>query len=210
MPKPKIVIFDLDGVLVDSNKLTAEDFYNVHLNADKNLYRETLCGNFIEEVAKLAELKKPETPEEKEERLTIYRNKKKDCAIFEGIPELLRELHSCGYTICLNTSASIQSSSPSLERHELIHFFDFLGTKEVSVRKTEKFEMIKEKYNAKADEMIFITDTLGDIREADHVGVPTIAVTWGIHDRGYFDREPHDNLIGIVDSVAELREKIML
>lgn len=210
MPKPKIIIFDLDGVLVDSNKLTAEDFYNVHPTAPGDLYKETLCGNFIEEAAKLTDFKKPETPEEQEMRLETYIKNKKDCAIFEGIPELLHELHCAGFTLCLNTSAGPRTCLPSLEHHGLINFFDFLGTKEISTKKTEKFKMICEKYGAKADEMIFITDTLGDIREADHSGVPTIAVTWGIHDREYFNRELHDNLIDIVDSVAELREKIMI
>lgn len=205
----KIIVFDLDGVLVDSNRLTAEDFYNVHPTAPEHLYKETLCGNFIEETAKLTEFKKPETPEEKEERLELYINKKKDCAVFEGITELLHELHCAGFILCLNTSAGPKTCFPSLEHHELIHLFDFLGTKEVSPKKTDKFRMIKEKYGVESKDMIFITDTLGNLREADHEGVPTIAVTWGIHDRGYFDREPHDNLIDIVDSVSELRGKLI-
>jgi phosphoglycolate phosphatase-like HAD superfamily hydrolase len=69
--------------------------------------------------------------------------------------------------------------------------------------------MIKEKYGVDSGDMIFITDTLGDIREADHEGVPTIAVTWGIHDHEYFNREPHDNLIAIVDSVSDLKDKLI-
>ncbi len=206
MKKPRIIIFDLDGVLVDSNKLTAEDFYKVHPTAPDHLYKETLCGNFIEENAKLGEFKKIETLEEKEERWNKYIEDKRDCALFDGIVEFVNDIHRVGHTLCLNTSASEKTCFPSLERHGLLDLFDFLGTKEISTKKTEKFQMIKDKYDVDSTGMIFITDTLGDIREADHSGVPTIAVTWGIHDRQYFNREPHDNLIAIVDSVAELRE----
>jgi phosphoglycolate phosphatase-like HAD superfamily hydrolase len=54
--------------------------------------------------------------------------------------------------------------------------------------------------------MTFITDTLGDIRDADVANVPTIAVTWGAHNHSYFNREKNKNLIKIVDSVSELQE----
>lgn len=205
-PMSKIIIFDLDGVLVDSNKLTVEDFYNVHPNAGEELYRETLCGNFIEESAKLTDFKKIETPEEKEARLNKYIKDKKECVLFDGIAELVKDLFASGQTLCLNTSAGKTTCFPVLERHGILDLFDFLGTKEVSIKKTEKFKMIKEKYSVDSKDMIFITDTLGDIREADHENVPTIAVTWGIHDHAYFNREPHENLVAIVDSVSKLRD----
>ena len=56
----------------------------------------------------------------------------------------------------------------------------------------------------KEADMLFVTDTLGDIREADIAGIPTVAVTWGAHDESYFNREPHENLLKIVSSVSEL------
>ena len=49
---------------------------------------------------------------------------------------------------------------------------------------------------------------LGDIKEADIAGVTTVAVTWGVHDRKYFAREEHLNVLGIVDTVAELKDFI--
>ncbi len=53
-----------------------------------------------------------------------------------------------------------------------------------------------------------MTDTLGDVREADIAGIPTIAVTYGAHNRSYFEREKHENLIAIVDTVKELEKTI--
>ncbi len=79
----------------------------------------------------------------------------------------------------------------------------------MSKSKVEKFRMMEEKYGVRKNDMLFITDTLGDIREADKAGVPTIAVTWGAHDTSYFHREPHENLIGVVSTVAELENFIL-
>ena len=56
--------------------------------------------------------------------------------------------------------------------------------------------------------MLFITDALGDLKDADIAGVPTIAVTWGVHNKSFFEKEKHINLIGIVDTVEELSNLI--
>ena len=64
--------------------------------------------------------------------------------------------------------------------------FDFLGTAEISKNKVEKFKILKEKYGIREEEMLFITDTLGDLRESSEAGVPTVAVTWGAHKREHF------------------------
>ena len=66
------------------------------------------------------------------------------------------------------------------------------------------FKLIKEKYNVDSNDLLFVTDTSGDIREAEEAGVPTIGVTWGGHDRHYLTRGGHKNIVKIVDTVAEL------
>ena len=52
--------------------------------------------------------------------------------------------------------------------------------------------------------MIFVTDTLGDVLEAKTAGINTIAVTWGAHDRIYFNNDIHENLKAIVDTIEDL------
>jgi phosphoglycolate phosphatase len=48
--------------------------------------------------------------------------------------------------------------------------------------KEVKFGIIFEETGLLKDECVFVTDTLGDILEANKVGVRTIAVTFGYHD----------------------------
>lgn len=86
--------------------------------------------------------------------------------------------------------------------------FDFIATAELTKNKTVKFKLIEEKYNVNSHNILFITDTLGDIKEADIAGIPTIAVTWGFHDKSFFEREKHSNLVIIVDTIKELEDFI--
>ena len=209
MPKPKVIVFDLDGVILDSNKITATLFKTSFPTATEELYKQALCGNYFEAKERLGISELIETQEEKEARLAKYALEKLECAFFDGIPELVKELHGKQYSLAINTSSRENNCLPSLQKINIDKFFDFIGTKEVSKSKVEKFKMIIEKYQVEPKDIIFVTDTLGDLREAQISRIPTIAVTWGIHDRSYFTSEPHDNLIAIVDTVAELREKIL-
>jgi phosphoglycolate phosphatase-like HAD superfamily hydrolase len=98
---------------------------------------------------------------------------------------------------------------PLLKYSKIDKFFDYVATKEVAIGKVEKFNIILEKYNVSKDETVFVTDTLGDLMESKSAGIPTIAVTYGAHNRSFFMRESHSNLVSIVDSVEELGRMIV-
>ncbi len=52
---------------------------------------------------------------------------------------------------------------------------------DVHKSKVEKIKMVFEKYSIGPKDCIFITDTLGDMREAEKTGIDAIGVTWGFH-----------------------------
>ncbi|MBM3232725.1 HAD family hydrolase [Candidatus Pacearchaeota archaeon] len=64
------------------------------------------------------------------------------------------------------------------------HIFSEILGFETHKSKEEKFRILFSKHNLKIDECIFVTDTLGDIFEASKVGLRTIAVDFGFHDKG--------------------------
>lgn len=171
---------------------------------------EILRGNFHEELEKFKLTNKPieETEEEKKNRQEIYSKEKLNTPLYLGIRELLESLQSAGYILTINTSAFEKNCVPIIEKLGINKFFDFIATAELSKSKVEKFKIIEEKYRFPKEDIIFITDTVGDIREAGIAGIPTVAVTWGAQGRTDFTRESYKNLVGVVDSVEELKELI--
>ena len=200
----KIIIFDFDGVLFDTGSFAEELILQGHPGMTREMLKKINAGNFYEEIKKYAHLKKPETEEERAQRHIDYAEKKSHAQMFDGIKDLLKDLHSLNYILVLNTTAFNRNCLPLLEKHEIKSLFDFIGTAEISKSKTEKFKIIEEKYNANKSDMLFVTDSLGDVKEAEVAEVPTVAVTWGVHDISFFEKEKHANLIGIVNTVQEL------
>ena len=76
---------------------------------------------------------------------------------------------------------------------------------DVHASKTVKNKMLLEKYALSPADAVFITDTLGDIREATECGIPAIGVLWGWHDRETLER---GSPAAIVEDPAMLYEAI--
>ncbi len=208
MNTKKIIIFDMDGVIFDTIPFAQKTILESHPGMTEAMYKEIGAGNFHEEIKKYAHLKIERTDTEKEIHKKYYAEEKLKMPLFEGMGELLHDLHQGGYILALNTSAFERNCFAILKENNIFQLFDFIGTAEISESKVEKFKIIEEKYNVSAADLVFVTDTLGDLREADRANVPTIAVTWGVHDKIFFEREQHNNLIGIAYSVIELSDLI--
>jgi phosphoglycolate phosphatase-like HAD superfamily hydrolase len=206
----KLIIFDLDGVLVDTSETASQYLLDKYPTFTKEIVTDLLIGNYHEELAKLELVHAHivETAEEKAARKEAYSIKKSNTRMFDGIHGFLKRLHEKKFILAINTSAVEKNCLPLLEKLEILNLFDFVGTAEVSKSKVEKFKIIEHKYEASNKNTLFVTDTLGDIREAKIAGVPTVAVTWGAHDRSYFTREENENLIAIVDTIEELEKVI--
>ena len=200
----------MDGVLFDSSKIVNAYFMHTYPTMTQERMNQILSGNFHEGLEKFKLDNSPidETPEEKKRRSEEYTKQKLVVPLYSGIKELLLSLHSDDHILTINTSAFEKNCLPLLENSQIKELFDFIATAEVSKSKIEKFKIIQDKYAIPKENVIFITDTLGDIREAEMAQIPSVAVTWGAHDRSYFTHDQYKYLVGVVDSVGELEALI--
>lgn len=206
--KNKIIIFDMDGVIYDSIPIAEEFYLKSHPGMTSEMYKMMHSGNFHEESKKYSHFKIEETEEERLNRHILYAEIKRDSKMFDGMMDLLKDLHKDGYLLVLNTNAFNRNCLPLLEKSGITHLFDFIATAELSKSKIEKFKLIEDKYNITRENFLFITDSIGDVKEAEIAKVPTIAVTWGVHNKTFFEKGNYSSLVAVVNTVEELSQFI--
>lgn len=201
----------MDGVLIDSIEISYGLQKETLPQLTREEYSDLLMGNFHDKKAEYVKTN-PQivlTEEEKEQHKVYYADEKSKSPIFQGIYELLNFLKSQGFILTINTSAYERNTTPLLTKNNIINFFDYVATFEDSKSKVEKFKIIQDKYDCEIGDMIFVTDSVGDLREGENFGMKMIGVTWGVHSREYFEQENSLGLIGIANSVPRLQDMIV-
>ena len=193
----KTVIFDFDGVIHDTMELA----YNINdrisskgISLDE--YKDYFNGNLYSS-KKMDHSKRDEFFKLQDEEFRLLK-------IEEKIKEELLKLKSKYdlHIITSNKESTLKTYFHNNNLHDL--FTEILGI-ETHKSKEEKFNILLDKYNLKKEECIFVTDTLGAILEANAVGIKSIAVTFGFHER---ERLEKGNPWKIIDEFEEI-EKII-
>lgn len=195
----------MDGVLFKTINYARQKFLEKHPGVTEEMYNDIHTGNYHKGAEKYAHLKIQETPQEEKDRQNRYWVQKTATPLVGGMHDLLQFLRDNNFVITLNTNAKESNCVPLLQKSGAYDFFDFITTSNTTRDKVEKFKIIKDRYNVESDECFFVTDALGDVRDSGIVAIPTVAVTWGVHGRMYFNQSEHSHLIAVVDTVSELR-----
>lgn len=177
----KLAIFDFDGVIVESLEVA---YYALGKVFDPvpslDEYKSWFEGN----VYKAEEIKDNATRQNPEDDPFF--------SFYE--PELMKREPVVGLNAFLSEYAkkqplSIVSSSINrpinafLDKHSIRSYFERVYGADVHKSKVVKLEMLLKEYDCAPTDCLFITDTLGDMRESAKVGVPVVGVTWGFHER---------------------------
>ena len=196
----KLLIFDFDGVLEDTfdwNYEVARKRYN---NIEKEDYRTWFDGNIYEHpVVKAA------GPMNITEYFEEYKKGFEDRFISSEFKNVLFALRS-QYHLVIISSIDDDIINPYLERNKIDNLFEEVWGIRRKTSKVEKFKDFLQLYNLSKEECYFITDTLGDIKEANKVGIDSIGVTWGYQGKEILAK---GNPIKIVDKPQELLDYLL-
>lgn len=118
-------------------------------------------------------------------------------------PGSIRAVQDIGekYRMAVISSTISSPIMEFLQKYDAAQYFDDILGNDIHASKVEKMNMLFERYSLTKDHCVFVTDTLGDMREAEKVGVGTIGVSWGFHEH---ERLQKGNPFKIVDHPHEL------
>ncbi len=154
MDKEKIIIFDFDGVFVDDfdfHKRHIENFLGIKFD-DKAFYD---IHNVI-----------------RDEFLTL--------PIIEGMANVSKKAQEIAQSFIVSSGSENNIRDFFVTNGVCENLCTIYGV-ETNPSKEKKFEKILNETGIMADNIIFVTDTLGDIHEANTMGIASIAITWGFH-----------------------------
>ena len=198
----KLVIFDFDGVLVNTLDFAFSSYKELNKDLTWEKFQDFSNGNFHETVG--SKMNDGFLVPEDKEWDEIYSEKIKDFTVIDILSNAIKEL-SLHYLVTIVSSSTTKCIKDFLLKENLEKYFsDILGS-DLHKSKIFKINNLLEKYNIKPSDTVFITDSLGDIKEGNVCGVKSIGVTWGIHPKETLEK---GNPVTIISDPRELLECI--
>ena len=213
MPDQPFNLFQFDAYLFDIDGTLANTRGRVHYNSFHTALREVFgCegridnvpvhGNTDPGIMRAALLQHGKMPDDFEARLPqawavmnaeVAQNvDAMEVEICPGIPELLAELHRQEKIIGVVTGNLEDVGWRKLERGGIRHFFDFGSFSDTREKREDIFRHgveLARKLRGPNTTVCFLGDTPSDIRAAERLGMPVVAVATGIYSREDLARE---------------------
>ncbi len=190
-----MIIFDFDGVIVDTFSVCYGIRNKVHPISEEE-YRAHFEGNINEAIKKI---NKP-ILNFWDQYIPLLMGSKPN----EDMVNLIKKL-SKKYSLAIVSSSISQPIKSFLESCGIDTCFEDILGNDVDHSKVKKLQMILDKHKVQPADVVFVTDTLGDIKEGQILGIKSIAVTWGFHHLHTLQK---GNPYRIVTTQKELFESI--
>jgi pyrophosphatase PpaX len=180
-----VVLFDLDGTLVDSGAIILASFQHA---ARTVLDREVPAGEILARVGgtSLREQMRAIDPERVDDLVSVYREHNAPLAetleAFEGILEVVEKLHDEGRRLGVVTAKRRESLDLALARIPLEPYLDVIVASEDTDRHKPDPDPLLEalrRLRAMPDEAAYVGDSPFDVRAAEAAGMFMVGVTWG-------------------------------
>jgi phosphoglycolate phosphatase len=199
-----ILIFDYDGVIVDSLDVFMDKTILACKNNGSNQvnnkvdFLELFDGNLYDKLIEKGIPKQNITKLMNE--FNIDPKEQELIRPFKGIENMLKIL-SRKNKLFIITSNLTNIIKNSLKNNNIEFFEKVLGA-DIHTSKVKKIEKIKARY--KDENIFYIGDTKGDMIEGKKAKVKTIAVTWGWHSKDKLARQNPDYIVDSPDDLIKL------
>ncbi len=177
------LFFDFDGVIVDTLDISYESSKKASGGSySREEYLVRFHGNIYEyhKSKEDASDSKKEVPTAKDDFFRHYIPRLFDRQPIDGMRQILAEL-AATHTLAIVSSTINAPIQEYLDRYEIAQYFDTVFGADTHTSKVKKINMLLELYATTPEHCLFITDTLGDMREATKADVKSIGVAWGFH-----------------------------
>jgi len=214
---PRLVVFDCDGTLVDSQ-------HSIVRSVQRAFERGALDPPAASEIRRRVGLSlldfmrdlAPELDLQTAERITRHyredfaqeRQRSGPDPFFDGIEPLLRRCHDEGILLGVATGKSRRGLRELLDAHGIRDLFATLQTSDDAPSKPHPgmIENALEETGTEAGDARMVGDTVFDVEAARHAGVASAGVSWGYHDTESLRRA---GSTVIVQSASELEAWIL-
>ncbi len=209
-PLPGLVIFDLDGTVLDSVELIVESFgHAVREVLGLELSREELIRGvgrpLLEQMACF-------DPDGAEELVVVYRkfnHREHDLrvSLYPGVADLLLRLRARGVKLGLVTSKSRDTTEMAFRATGIGQLFDAVvcaGETEHHKPNPDPLFRVVELLGGVVDGAVYVGDSPFDIEAAQRAGMRSVGVTWGVFPAEDVAAQEPDHLVGSMEALGAL------
>lgn len=217
----KLIVFDVDGTLIDSVALIVQTVTNAFEAIGEPVPTETAIRSISGLTANVAMqvLAPAAGPERVDQILESYRTHYHRGAgveaepLFAGALAALDRLQERPDTIlAVATGKGYRGAVTLLERHAILDRFHSVETPDHNRGKPDPqmIETAMEKAGARRSETVMIGDTVHDMRMAKAAGVQAIGVAWGYHEITELLAAGADSIIESFDELDDAIDDLLV
>jgi len=208
------VVFDLDGVLVDTGPFHKQSWYDLAAKEGFDMSDELFYSTFgMQNYAIIPVLAGRQVPAEEIERMSEWKERRyreliaDKLELMEGARELLEDLKSNGFLLAIGSSAPRANLDVVLKCCNIFDYFNACVTGE-DVRNSkpapDTFLKAAEKLKLPPQRCVVIEDSVPGIQAGKAAGMAVVAITTTRNRRDIKDADK------IIDSFTELRADVFI